>query len=189
MSNFDDNTKKSSFIETKRKISECDMKAVKVIHNIPPIYNKDSKILILGSFPSVKSREQEFFYAHKQNRFWRVLGNALNCEAPKTVEEKKELLLSSHIALWDVIKSCKIVGSSDTSIKDVKPNDIMMILQNSSVSRIFTNGNKAYELYKKYIFPDTKIEAFKLPSTSPANAAFSLEKLCEQWANVIKFID
>ncbi len=184
---IDDNTKKSSFKEI--KVNNYDIKAKKAIHNIPPIYNKDSKILILGSFPSVKSREQEFYYAHKQNRFWEVLASILNCNEPETEKEKTELLLSSHIALWDVIKSCEIIGSSDTSIKNVKPNDIMMILQNSSVSRIFTNGNKAYELYKKYIFPDTKIEAIKLPSTSPANAAFSLDKLCEQWANVIKFID
>ena len=102
---------------------------LQLLHTIPPVFNRNSKILILGSFPSVKSREAEFFYGHKQNRFWKVLANLLNESVPENTEEKKQLLLSNGIALWDVIKSCTITGSSDSSIKNVVPNDIEPILQ------------------------------------------------------------
>lgn len=156
------------------------------VHNIEPVFDKNSRILILGSFPSVKSREVKFFYGHPQNRFWRVLSALFKEECPVTVEEKKSLLLSNKIALWDVIKSCKITGSSDSSIKDVVPNDFTKILKTADIKAVFTNGTTAYNLYKKYC--DTGLEAVKLPSTSPANAAFSLERLTQEWKIILDIL-
>ena len=156
-----------------------------VVHNIPPLYNQNSEILILGSFPSVKSREAQFFYGHPQNRFWCVLAAVLGCEVPKTIAEKQEMLLSHHIAIWDVIASCEIVGSSDSSIKNAVPNDISVVLNGSRVKRIFVNGKTAEKYYNKYIFPKIKIAATALPSTSPANAAFSLESLISAWCIIL----
>lgn len=153
-------------------------------HTIAPVYDKHSRILILGSFPSVKSREQKFFYGHKQNRFWKVLAGILECEVPQTVEEKKAMLLEHHIAVWDVIQSCEIEGSSDASIRDVVPNDLSGILKTADIQAIYTNGGKAYELYQKYIYPVNGIRANKLPSTSPANAGYSLERLKEAWIQI-----
>ena len=157
-----------------------------VIHEIPPVYDDRSKILILGSFPSVKSREGQFFYHHKQNRFWRVLAAVFEDTLPETIEEKKEFLLRHNIAIWDVIASCDIEGSSDSSIKNVQPTDIGMILEKTNITRIYANGNKAGQLYKRYQFPVTGIEAMVLPSTSPANAAWSLERLCEAWHVILE---
>lgn len=154
-------------------------------HTFQPIYNKDSRILILGSFPSVKSRENGFYYGHPQNRFWKVIAAITGQKEPVTIEEKKELLLSNHIAVWDVIAGCTIQGSSDSSIKDVVVNDFTEILRNSSIRTIYVNGNKAYELYSKYAEEKTGIKALKLPSTSPANAAWSLERLCESWKQIL----
>lgn len=151
------------------------------VHNIEPVYDEHSRVLILGSFPSVKSRETQFFYGHKQNRFWKVLAGILDCEVPQTVEEKKAMLLSHHIAVWDVIGTCTITGSSDSSIRDVVPNDISRILDRAPIQLICSNGNKSWELYQKYLYPQTKREAVKLPSTSPANATFRLENLIEEW--------
>lgn len=151
------------------------------IHPIPPIYDNESKILILGSFPSVKSREQQFFYGHKQNRFWRVLAQVLGCAVPESIDEKRAMLLNHHIAVWDVIASCEITGSSDASIRDVVPNDLSRILSCADIRAIYTNGGKAHQLYQKYIFPVNGREAFLLPSTSPANAGYSLERLVEAW--------
>ena len=151
------------------------------IHTIEPVYNSDSRVLILGSFPSVKSREQQFFYGHPQNRFWRVVAGVFDCPVPQTVPEKKALLLGHGIAVWDVIASCTISGSSDASIRDVVPNDISGILEAADIRKIYANGAKSYELYQKYIYPKTKREIVKLPSTSPANAVFSYERLLEAW--------
>ena len=155
-------------------------------HTFDPVFDAESKILILGSFPSVKSRENNFFYGHPQNRFWKVMANVLEWEVPTTIEEKREMLLKNHVAVWDVIASCSIVGSSDTSIKDVVINDFSRILENSKVERIYVNGGKAYELYHKYAEKVTGIKAVKLPSTSPANAAWSLEKLIKTWKEIIE---
>ena len=157
-----------------------------VEHTFGPIYNKNSKILILGSFPSIKSREMQFYYGHPQNRFWRVLAFLLNEHVPNTIEEKKQLLIKNHIAVWDVIASCSISGSSDTSIKDVLVNDFTEVLQNSKIEKIFVNGTKAYELYCKYAERVTGMKAIKLPSTSPANAAWSFERLCEAWGEQLQ---
>lgn len=156
----------------------------KLEHTFDPIYDKDSKILILGSFPSVKSRENNFYYGHPQNRYWKVLANILEVEVPDTPEEKAEMLLKNNIAIWDVIHSCSIIGSSDTSIKDVVVNDFSEILANSQVKTIYVNGGKAYELYHKYAEKNTGIKAVKLPSTSPANAAWNLERLCGVWNQI-----
>lgn len=153
-----------------------------MIHTIDPVYDSNSKILILGSFPSVKSREQQFFYGHKQNRFWRVMAQILGCELPEGTAQKREMLLAHHVALWDVIESCEITGSSDASIRDVKPNDLSRILSHADIQAIYTNGSKAYELYQKHIFPTNGRKAYPLPSTSPANAGYSLEKLVGAWS-------
>ena len=156
------------------------------VHCVPPLYDKNSETLILGSFPSAKSREARFFYGHPQNRFWKLIALLFNEEIPQTVEQKKHLILSHNLAVWDVIHSCTVTGSSDSSIRDVVPNDISEILQNSKIDRIFVNGATPYDLYNKYIYPKTGIEAVKLPSTSPANAAYSLDRLAKSWKIIIK---
>lgn len=151
------------------------------VHNIEPVYNENSRFLVLGSFPSVKSREQQFFYGHPQNRFWQVVSTVFECPLPRTIPEKKGMLLTHGVALWDVIQSCTITGSSDASIRDVVPNDIARILEAADIRKIFANGAKSFELYQKYIYPKTQREIIKLPSTSPANAAFSVERLSGIW--------
>jgi len=162
------------------------MEYEKVTHTFEPVYNKDSRILILGSFPSVKSRENNFYYGHPQNRFWKVMASILEEDIPVTIEEKKSMLLKHNIAIWDVIASCSIQGSSDNSIKDVVPNDIKAVVDNSAIERIYANGGKAYELYHRYVEKYSGIKAVKLPSTSPANAAWNLEKLISAWSKLIK---
>lgn len=154
-------------------------------HPFPPLYDKNSKILILGSFPSVKSREQKFFYGHPQNRFWKVTSSVFHCPLPETIDEKRAFLLSNNIALWDVIASCDIEGSSDSSIRNVLPNDLSPILETAPIQKIFLNGKAAQKYYNRYTLPVTGIEAFVLPSTSPANAAWTLDKLIDAW-KVIK---
>lgn len=157
-----------------------------IVHSFEPVYDKASEILILGTLPSVKSRENNFYYGHKQNRFWKVLATLLKEPVPDTIEEKKAMLLAHRIALWDVIQSCDIKGSSDSSIKNVQPTDIGMILEKTNITRIYANGNKAGQLYKRYQFPVTGIEVMVLPSTSPANAAWSLDRLCEAWRVILE---
>lgn len=153
-----------------------------VQHPIEPIYNKDSEILILGSFPSVKSREEGFFYAHPQNRFWKVLAGVYEDEVPKSVEDKRDFLMKHHVAVWDVIHSCDIVGSSDSSIRNVVVNDLNRILQTASIRRICVNGKKAEQLYMRYIYPQIRIKPMVLPSTSPANAVKNIESLVQAWS-------
>lgn len=153
-------------------------------HPIPPLFDKNSKVLILGSFPSVKSREQGFFYGHPQNRFWRVLAAVFDAPVPQTVEEKTALVLQNHLALWDVIAACEITGSSDSSIKQVVPNAVENILDACAIDRIYTNGQTAAKLYARYLEPVLRRKAIYLPSTSPANAAWTLERLCESWQQV-----
>ena len=154
---------------------------MKVEHTFKPIYNKDSKILILGSIPSVVSREDNFYYAHPQNRFWKLISKILNVKEPITIEDKTKLILNNKLAIYDVIKSCDIEGSADSSIKNVKLNNLDLLIQKSKIEKIIFNGNKAYELYNKYEknkFSNTKV----LPSTSPANAKYTLEDLCKIWS-------
>lgn len=154
-------------------------------HTIDPFYDENSKVLILGSFPSVKSRESGFFYGHPQNRFWRVLAALFSDTVPETICEKKSLLSRCGIALFDVIASCDIEGSSDGSIKNVVPNDISHILAECDIKNIFVNGKTAERLYKKHILPKTGREAYYLPSTSPANASMSLDKLIAAWGVIL----
>ena len=152
-----------------------------IIHPIDPVYDENSRVLILGSFPSVKSREAEFFYGHPQNRFWKVLAAVFHRAVPVTVEEKRALLLEEGVALWDVIASCEIQGSSDSSIKDAVPNDLTSILETARIEAIYVNGKIAEKYYKKYLLAVTRRKAVCLPSTSPANAAWNLARLVESW--------
>ncbi len=151
------------------------------IHPLPPIFNENSRILILGSFPSVKSRETNFFYGHPQNRFWQVIAAVLKKETPHTVSEKRRMLLDSGIAVWDVIGSCDIEGSADSTIRNVIPNDLTTLLNNSSIKQIFVNGKTAEKYYNKYTRDIIGRHAIYLPSTSPANAAYSTDKLINEW--------
>ena len=150
-------------------------------HPIPPLYDRHSEILILGSFPSVKSREAMFFYGHPQNRFWKVISTVFECNEPKTIEEKRQLVLNNHIALWDVIAACDIEGSADSTIKNVRANNLSPILNEANIRRIFVNGKTALRYYNRYIRHTIGREAICLPSTSPANAAWAVERLAEAW--------
>ena len=153
-----------------------------LIHPIAPVFDKDSRVLIMGSFPSVKSREEGFFYGHPQNRFWKVTASVFGEDVPKTIDEKKSFLLRNHIALWDVIGSCEIDGSSDSSIRNVSVNDIKMILETADIQAIYLNGKKAFQLYQKHMLPVTGREGICLPSTSPANAAWQMDRLVREWS-------
>ena len=156
-----------------------------ITHSFEPVYDKNSRILILGTLPSVASRENNFYYGHKQNRFWKLLAHLLDEPVPEAIDEKKHMLLNNHIAIWDVIQSCDIKGSSDSSIKNVIANDFTEILAGSFINRVFANGKTAEKLYNRYAFPVTGVPIIVLPSTSPANAAFSLEKLIAHY-DIIK---
>lgn len=158
----------------------------KLQHEFAPVYDTNSKILILGSFPSVKSREQQFFYGHPQNRFWKVIAALFEEPVPGKIPEKKDLLLKHHIALWDVIAECDIAGSSDSSIKNVVPAELSVILDHAPIRTIYANGAKAYDLYQKYTYPVTGRDIRKLPSTSPANAAFQMERLLGAWQEILE---
>ena len=156
-----------------------------ICQTFEPVFDKDSRILILGSLPSVRSREQGFYYGHPRNRFWRLVADLVNKPEPESIEEKKALLLSSHIAVWDVIKECDIIGSSDQSIKNAVAADIRPLLESTDIKAVFLNGSAAGRLYERYIMPQVNICAVTLPSTSPANAAWSFERLCEKWQSEI----
>ena len=156
-----------------------------ILHPIDPVFDEHSKILILGSFPSVKSREAEFFYGHPQNRFWKVLSTILCKDEPKSTQEKRTMLLENRIALWDVIASCEIEGSADSTIKNAKANDLSRILCHADIQKICVNGKTAKKYYDLYIKPAIGREAICLPSTSPANAAWSLERLTDAWRTLL----
>lgn len=158
-------------------------------HTFEPVFDGNSRVLILGTFPSVKSREQGFYYGHPQNRFWKILAGILKEPVPETIEDKKKFLLSHGIAIWDVVSSCDITGSSDSSIKNVVPADLTRVLDHAPVQRIFANGGKAYSLYQKYAFPVTGKEAVKLPSSSPANAGWQMDQLLEAWKQILDDLD
>ena len=161
---------------------------MRVRHEFGPFYDKDSKVLILGSIPSPKSREQGFYYGHPQNRFWKVLADVLGEELPETVEQRKEMLARHHIALWDVLYSCEIKGASDTSIKDPVANDMNVILSEAGIRAIFTTGAKADELYKKMCYPICGVSSIRLPSTSPANCGYKYENLKEAYSQILEYI-
>lgn len=158
-------------------------------HTIEPVFDASSKILILGTFPSVKSREGQFFYHHPQNRFWKVLAVLLQEELPQSVEEKKQFLHRNHIAVWDVVSSCEVSGSSDSSIKNVVPNDLAGMLSKLSIQKLYANGAKAYLLYQKYCQKELNRDIIKLPSTSPANAIYQLDRLLLEWKQILKTLE
>jgi len=160
---------------------------IHVKHTFEPVYDEHSRILILGSLPSVKSREQGFYYGHPKNRFWNVLARLLQWETPVSVAQKKEMLLKNHIALWDVLDSCDIIGSSDSSIKNPVASDIPGLLSETSIEQIYANGGAAGKYYRKLVLPLTGKEITILPSTSPLNCRFSLDELVEKWRVILKY--
>ena len=155
------------------------------IHPFPPVYDSSSRILILGSFPSAASRAVSFYYGHPRNRFWSLMRRLYNADFSDSIEEKKAFLLENRIALWDSIASCTIVGSSDTSIRDAVPNKISELLSKAPIERIFCNGRASFACYEKYVYPETGIHAAALPSTSPANAAYDIDRLAEEWRIIL----
>lgn len=162
------------------------MERMTLNHGFAPVFDERSRLLILGSFPSVKSREEQFYYAHPRNRFWPVLAAVFDSEVPRTVEEKTAFLHRFGIALYDVIESCSIVGSSDSSIADVVPADLSAIVSGTEIGdRIFTNGATTFRLYRRYCYPSLGLQATLLPSSSPANAAWSLTALTERWTSLL----
>lgn len=160
---------------------------MQVKHSLLPIYDEHSKILILGTMPSPKSRETGFYYGHPQNRFWKVMAHLFNVSL-ETKEERQDFCHQYHIALYDVLESCEIEGASDASIKQEKPNDLTFLLQNSQIKTIFTTGAKAHQLYRKHLESKTHIAAIPLPSTSAANASMSLEKLIKAYACIKDYL-
>jgi len=163
------------------KMAKRDAQWLRVEQVFPPVFDADSKVLILGTAPSAKSRECGFFYGHPQNRFWKVLAGIAYAAVPQSNEEKRRFLLENHIAVYDVIESCEIIGSSDSTIRNVVPMDLTRILSVTGAIPIFGNGKKAFELYNKYQWDNTGIDMTLLPSTSPANAVWTLDKLEDAW--------
>lgn len=159
-----------------------------IVHPFELIYNEHSKIMILGTIPSVTSREMNFYYGHPQNRFWRVISSLTGQPLPQTIEAKKELLLQEGVALWDVLKSCDIDQSKDSSISNPIPNDFEVIFNKISIKAVFTNGKKAQELYNKLCYPKTNFISHCLPSTSPANGSYNLERLMQEWSILLQYI-
>ena len=164
------------------------MEAGFVTHEFGAFFDEESRVLILGTIPSPKSREQGFYYGHPQNRFWKVLADVLDKKTPQTVEERQIFLKENHIALWDVLESCEIKGASDVSIRNARPNDMNEILQAADIRAIFATGAKAAQLYKKLCFPECGVEAVRLPSTSPANCGCSYEKLREAYSQICDYV-
>ena len=161
----------------------------RLVHPIPPTFDAFSRVLILGSFPSVKSREGEYFYFHPQNRFWRVLGALFDEQVPLTAEGRRLFLLSKRIAVWDVVMECDITGSADSTIENVVPTDLRCIFAAADIRAVYTNGRKADSLYRRYQLGATGREAVCLPSTSPANAAWSLERLTGAWRVIMEKLE
>ena len=162
------------------------METRRIAHPFGPLYSEHSRVLILGSFPSVRSREQNFYYGHPRNRFWKVIAALYDQEVPATVPEKKALILSCGLALWDSIASCEITGSSDASIRNAQANDVGRILDACPIGKICCNGKTSWQMYEKFIRPETGREAVCLPSTSPANAQWTLQKLTEAWSVILE---
>lgn len=160
-----------------------------IIHSIEPVFDTESRVLILGTMPSPKSREVQFYYGHPQNRFWRVLAAVLGEEVPQSVPEKKAMLLRHRIALWDVLAECEITGASDSSIRNPVANDLSVILGHAPVQAVFTTGATAWKLYTRLQKPHTGIEAVRLPSTSPANCAVKMEALTEAYKAILPWLE
>lgn len=163
------------------------METEHIIHGFRPVFDNNSRVLVLGSMPSVKSREQGFYYGHPQNRFWKIIAAVCDCSVPVTIPDKQSLLLENGIAVWDVISECDLVGSSDASLKNVVPADLSVILDNAPIKAVFTNGSAASDIYVKYQSV-SDIPHIRLPSTSPANAAWSFERLLEKWIIIKEYL-
>jgi TDG/mug DNA glycosylase family protein len=161
------------------------VKQLAVLHPFAPVYDRQCRILILGSFPSVKSREYGFYYGHPQNRFWKVLARLLECPEPVTIPEKKNLLLSHHIALWDVLKSCDIQGSADASIQNPVANDLQSLIKGTQIRLVACNGATAFRIYQKHLPQKPDLPVICLPSTSPANAKYRLDDLVLHWKQAL----
>ena len=159
-----------------------------VCHPIAPVWNAGSRVLILGTMPSPKSREQGFYYAHPQNRFWRVMAALLGEPVPQGTQERRNFALRSGIALWDVLASCEICGAADSSIRNPVPNDIAALLAKTDIQAVFTTGAAAFRLYQKMCLPQTHLPAAALPSTSPANCRMSFETLCSAYQIILPFL-
>ena len=162
---------------------------MKIGHGFGPVFDAGSRVLILGSFPSVRSREVGFYYGHPQNRFWRVLGRILNDPVPDGTENRKAYLARHGVALWDAVISCEIVGSADAAIKDPEPADLSLILSTAPIRAIFCNGTLSYSLLQKNRTLPRDLLVFRLPSTSPANAAWSLDRLAKEWETVSAYLE
>lgn len=169
-------------------MSETENMNERLVHPVKPLYDGDCRVLILGTFPSPRSREGRFFYHHPNNRFWKIMAEITGSNVPLTIADKKDLMLNNHIALWDVIASCRVQGAADSSIRDVVPTRLDEILAWSSVNKIFANGNTALRLYMRYHFPLTKMPITGLPSSSPANARWSLESLIKEWRQIMDWV-
>lgn len=160
-----------------------------VSHTLPPVYTEDSKILILGTMPSPKSRAANFYYAHPQNRFWPVMARLFHTDVLKDTDTRRAFLRNNHIALWDVLAHCEITGADDSSIKNPVPNDINQLLRATGIEAIFTTGSKAAQLYRRLCQPHTHIEAIALPSTSPANCRFyTFENLVDAYRVILDYL-
>ncbi len=164
------------------------MESKRITHAFCPVFDSESRVLILGTMPSPKSRELGFYYSHPRNRFWPVLAEIFGEKIPKTPEEKENFVLRHKIALWDVLAECDIEGASDSSIKNTVPNDMSVIFEKADIRAVFTTGAAAAKLYKKHIEPKTGIEAIALSSTSPANAKTGFDKLCEEYKRILEYI-
>lgn len=171
-------------------MSDIDKKKYEtVVHPLKPLYDENSKVLILGSFPSIKTREMKFFYGHPQNRFWKVLEKVLEEHEPLIDNDvKRRVLLNRNIALWDSIYQCDIVGSADASIKNVVPSDLTAIFETADIKQVFCNGATSFKYYQKFQAKRYQKNAVMLPSTSPANAAYSLERLSDSWRVLRDFV-
>lgn len=157
-------------------------------HTIPPVYDQNSRVLILGTMPSPSSRKAGFCYSHPQNRFWKVLPLILEQKPPVRNEEKRAFLLRNRIAIWDVLHSCEIDGADDASIRNPVPNDLSAIFEAAEIRAVFTTGAKASALYLRHFEPNGAPPCHPLPSTSPANARFSLERLAQEYRAILPFL-
>lgn len=165
------------------------MESKYITHNFAPVFDERSRILMLGTMPSPKSREVGFYYGHPRNRFWRVVSDVCGAAFPETREEKITFALSNHIAVWDVLAGCDICGADDSSIRNPKANDMSVILDHADIKAIFATGTKAFQLYQKHCYPKTGIEAILLPSTSPANCRTSYEELRQAYSVIVDYLE
>lgn len=159
-----------------------------ITHDFQPVFDEHSRVLVLGTMPSPKSREIGFYYGHPRNRFWKVMSDVCGEDQPETKEEKISFALRNKIAVWDVLAGCEIKGADDSSIRNPVANDMNVILNYADIRAVFATGTKAAQLYKKYCYPKTGIEAIQLPSTSPANCGISYEKLYDAYKEVTKYL-